>query len=111
MHVDAKEMFASTPLLLAVSKGHVDTVSLLLDNGANIHTVHSVGFFRDTPIHFAANRGDIRMTRLLLDRGAHVNLPNNAGRTALHCAVAQFVDRDDAALISLLLERGADPIM
>jgi ankyrin repeat protein len=109
MHVDAKERFPYTPLILAVSKGHTDTASLLLSCGANVHTAKSIGFFRDTALHVAAGRGDIRMTRLLLDYGAYVNTRNNAGRTALHSAIAKFTDRNGAAVISLLLEQGADP--
>ena len=85
-------------LVNASRKGHLETVRLLLDRGADVHARN------DHALRFAAQRGRLETVRLLLDRGADVHAQNDA---AIRVARRQFLGK--AAVAALLLERGAAP--
>lgn len=72
------------PLFIASSQGHVETVRLLLDRGANLHHYDNDG---KTSLFVATSGGYLEVVRLLLDRGAHINHQDNIGRTPLSWAV------------------------
>ena len=57
------------------------------------------------PIHDAARKGDIAAVERFLDQGAQIDEGDGEGKTALYLAV-QF---NFAAIVRLLLDRGADP--
>ena len=73
--LDSKNNIGCTPLHLAALYGQVDTVRLLISNGANIH---AETFGRDTPVHYAAFRPNLKMSfegkkdcaRILTESGA-----------------------------------------
>uniref|UniRef100_A0A0D3EK39 DUF4220 domain-containing protein n=1 Tax=Oryza barthii TaxID=65489 RepID=A0A0D3EK39_9ORYZ len=100
--VDALSASGETPLLLAATFGHTSTAAYLLDRGADPSTPDPNG--GDTPLHWAAYNGDRELAKLLLLRGADVGAANPRG-TALHVAAA----RGHAAVVSVLLNHGADP--
>ena len=95
-------------LFAAVVSGHLDTVTLLLDQGIQPNDRNGSGH---TPLFYAARRGNLAMMRVLLARGADANMVatrkrvggEGDGTTALHHAVKQ------PAAIELLLRSGADP--
>ena len=97
-------------LALAAHFGHLETVRLLLDLGAEVNHVarHHLGV---TPLHAALFGRQLDAARLLVDRGADVTLARGgsgwkrAGWTALHYAAGLGF----AALVGPLLDRGADP--
>jgi ankyrin repeat protein len=89
-----------TPLMQAALYGDVDSVRLLLDNGADPNIANEAGA---TALMWAAD--DIEKTRLLLDRGADVNARSADSRTALLIAAGRFGSRE---VVKLLLDRGAD---
>ena len=64
------------PLHLAVVKKQPESLSTLLDLGANIEALDEAGF---TALDQAAFRGETAMARILLDRGAKVRLPAAIG--------------------------------
>jgi len=97
-------------LALAAHFGQLETVRLLLDLRADVNRVarHHLGV---TPLHAALFGRQLEAARLLIDRGADVTLARGgtgwkrAGWTALHYAAGLGFD----ALVSPLLDRGADP--
>lgn len=89
-----------TPLMQAALYGDVDSVRLLLDNGADPNLANEAGA---TALMWAVD--DIEKTRLLLDHGADVNARSADSRTALLIAAGRFGSRE---VVKLLLDRGAD---
>ena len=91
-----------TPFLLAAREGHAAVIDLLLNAGANVNTVNSLG---TTPLMLATSSGDVASVKLLLDHGAAVNAKEKAwGETPLMFAAA--FGRTE--VVKLLLARGAD---
>ena len=123
-----------TPLQVAVSAGHLDILSLLLDHGAHVdgrdrhgktplHRASSNGKVeageclldrgadinaRDndcwTPLFHAAFQGHFEFTRMLIEREAEIDARDTLGMTPLH----RVVQTDNSRVVRLLLERGAD---
>ena len=119
----------STLLHHAVAKGQVDSVELLLNNGAdpaqqdleNSCTALQVGiqthnmatlqqltsFYEDkgtTALHAVASNGNTKLTTMLLNHGLSLDNRNNKGATPLHLAA----NNGHASLVTLLLSQGAD---
>ena len=99
--VNAKDAAGSTPLHHAAAFGAVDTLTLLLDAGADIGAKNRRG---STPLHWAIH--DEAKVRLLLSRGAGVNVRQVEGRTPLYQAASLG---NGTAIVRLLLANGADP--
>lgn len=91
----------STLLHHAAGFGRIDTMTLLLDAGANVNAANRR---RATPLHWAVP--DEAKVRLLLARGANVNARQIEGRTPLFMA-AQL--GSGHAILRLLIAGGADP--
>ena len=64
---EAFPMIGTRPLLLASASGHVETVAVLLDAGADIDAQDFTGW---TALHAAAFNGDYATASLLVQRGA-----------------------------------------
>ena len=121
------------PLVFAATHGHLDIVRLLLDRGAQID-IHTR---LDRPLHVAIANGHEAVARFLLGHGARVEAPTDtesplgtacrfgladvAGRLldlsspdVVHehlfntCHATPYKLRGRAAVVYLLLERGAD---
>jgi uncharacterized protein len=56
-----------SPLIVAVISNHIDIVSLLLENGADINLSDNT---KRCPLHYAAIYGHIELVNLLLENGA-----------------------------------------
>uniref|UniRef100_UPI000EF47F76 ankyrin-3-like n=1 Tax=Ciona intestinalis TaxID=7719 RepID=UPI000EF47F76 len=71
LHVAAKSGYVDdkgyTCLHYAAACGHLDMASLLLGQGADIHTSDKMGM---TPLHLAAKSGSLKMVKLLKQAGA-----------------------------------------
>lgn len=101
---------AESALMVAANHGHVDCVRLLLERGADARFTSGYG----NALHFAAAKHQLEIARVLIEQGAEVNLPgrrigsfrNDLGITPL--MYAAMTERDDAALVQLLIERRAD---
>lgn len=132
--IEAKDSEGRTPLMAAVSNGHRDTASVLLENGADprardrnnrtplllpvaadrgdmvrfLLEKHANLAAKDneekTPLLLAAQQGSEEVVRLLLDGGAAVEDKDKDGRTPLLAAAL----RGHEGIVRLLLREGAD---
>lgn len=93
-----------TPLHLACFFGHVSSVDLLVDSGADVN-VPADNDSAVRPLHSAAAGANAEIVGLLLRNGASVNARQTGGFTALHQA-ARLGHGDMARR---LLDHGADP--
>lgn len=67
--VNALSPAGETPLLSAVDGGQYETVTMLIERGANVNKSNSD---RVTPLHSAAGFGRIDMAKYLIAKGAHM---------------------------------------
>jgi ankyrin repeat protein len=116
--VNAADLPGITPLMMAAGwNGNLPAVKLLLAKGAKVNSVSApvMGlpskngpseFGLLTALLMAAPFGPPELIRTLLAAGADVNARDVRGMTPLMLAVA--TDRQDPAVIRMLLEHGAD---
>ncbi|PVH97246.1 ankyrin [Periconia macrospinosa] len=91
-----------TPLFLAAQYGHIDTVKLLLDAGANVKCEECEGA---NALFFPVLESRMEMVKLLIDHGANVNSQEKEhGFTPLFTAILC----NNIEMVRLLLENGAD---
>jgi len=106
--VNAVAMDGFFPLGLAAFFNHPESVTVLLERGADVRLA-SHNPMRIQALHAAvADKPEadaIALATLLLDRGAPVDAAQHGGFTALHAAAQSGY----AELAALLLSRGADP--
>jgi hypothetical protein len=90
-------------------------IEYLISMGADPNAVDKSGV---APLHRAVRKRSLAAVRALLDGGAEVRQPNKSGSTPLHLAVqntgasgsgSDEARRQQAAIIRLLLTRGARP--
>ena len=92
-----------TPLIVALTNGHNDAFTFLIDKGADVNLQDHLGH---TALHRAVeskNFGAVGCL-VLLNKGADVNLQDHQGYTALHYAV----ERKNFDTVSCLVHNGAD---
>jgi len=100
----------ASALMIAAQLGHRDCVEFLLGKGADVQVASDLG----NALHFAALTDRKDIGRLLIERGANVNATgkrivsfrNDPGFTPL--MYAAMTERNDPALVQLLIDRGAD---
>lgn len=103
--IDAPSSATVEPVLHSAIRAHsVDTVSLLLDRGANLTRRNHAG---ETPLHVACFVQSLECVKLLLGReGVDVNAVAKDRRTPLHFAVMSTSASPE--LIEPLITSGAD---
>lgn len=100
--VNLRDHSNKTPLHWACEGGHLETVKLLVENGANLEATSSVGYNHSlkTPLYYAAKNGNTEVISYLLSAGASVEkTPNALGMAILY-------GRLEA--VKLLIEHGID---
>ncbi len=96
----ARDARGNSPLMYAAALGSLESMSLLLDAGADPNAAND---FAATPLMWCA--GDAAKVRLLLSKGAKVDARSKLGRTPLLIAAA-YDGATEAA--RLLIEKGSD---
>ncbi|QDL37625.1 ankyrin repeat domain-containing protein [Rhodoferax sediminis] len=92
------------PLHYAATGGHLEIMSLLLDNSAYIDAASPNG---TTPLMMAASYGTPAAVKLLLDEGADPTLKNQKGLSAIN--FAQRANRQDSADLIAAFVRAGQP--
>ena len=120
--VNIKNGEGKTPLMIALSRGDIETTKVLLDKGADVNIKNGDG---KTPLMIALSRGDIETTKVLLDKGAetgmHLNkgssvevLQDNQGNITLHYAIdaIKYIKNiENLKIVKELLEESKVPEM
>lgn len=104
VNVNARAGNGATALMGASSSGDSIAVQILLAAGADPNLLTKK---KDSALGDAATSGVEASVRLLLDHGAKVNVQDDRGYSPLMYAAAS--DTQPAAVVKLLLDKGADP--
>lgn len=89
------------PLILAAHRGLTDFAKTLLENGASIHVIDTIGM---SALHWASHENQLDMVRLLLSHGANIDLLGADGIIPLYSATTG----GHLEIVKLLLEAGSD---
>ena len=96
-----------SPLIQAARAGSLDTITRLLDSGADVNLPGPTGDDWDaTPLQHAILARQSGAVRLLLDRGAD---PNRVGSVNAPAPLLLAAGDPDPTFVNLLLAHGADP--
>lgn len=98
-------LITKTPLMMAAERGHAETARVLLEAGAHAGRIEGTPA---SPLHYAAKGGHLHVCELLLASGktaVDVDARCSTNSTPLHWAS----QKNRAAVIAFLVERGADP--
>ncbi|KAJ5197928.1 uncharacterized protein N7498_007045 [Penicillium cinerascens] len=102
--LDVTDSFGLSALYWAVSENHLDTARFLLSHGADVNR----GVDGSTPLHSAITGAiadnQMEMVHLVLEHGADVN----AAGENLNLPLMRAAISSNAALLRLLLDKGAD---
>jgi uncharacterized protein len=111
-NIEAADEEGMTPLLQAATYAQTEIFEFLLSRGANIKARDKRGWtvLMDAACNcaVATMNSAYDIVRILLDLGVNVNARAHDGSTALMLASGMV---GDAAVLELLLERGANPLL
>ena len=99
--VNKADSFHDTALILAVQRGHVECVKVLIDAGVDVNQVDHLG---GTALILAAEFGHFKCVKVLIDAGVDVNKADSGGNTALILA-ARFGHFE---CVEVLIDAGVD---
>eukprot|EP00730_Choanoeca_flexa_P005777 TRINITY_DN12020_c1_g1_i8.p1 TRINITY_DN12020_c1_g1~~TRINITY_DN12020_c1_g1_i8.p1 ORF type:complete len:1180 (+),score=177.83 TRINITY_DN12020_c1_g1_i8:115-3654(+) len=105
--LDVNQIVYERPLLhSACEGGHLETVRLLVNRGANLNAISTElarMYFKETALHVACRKGHTDIVRYLLDHGAAISALRGDGQSPLICAV----EADVIDCAQLMFQRGA----
>ncbi|XP_046383814.1 ankyrin-3-like [Ischnura elegans] len=93
-----------SPIHLAVQKGSMEMVKLLLSKGAEINSLGK----GKTPLHIATHNGYPPMVELLLDHGADVNSVCKSKQNKDYTALLIAIEKGNDEVVTLLMNGGAN---
>lgn len=83
--IEVKDLNGNTPLHWAALNGHLDMVTSLIQNGANVESIEDFG---RTPLHFAALGGHHAVCQALIENGANLDAVEIDGASPLMFAIS-----------------------
>jgi ankyrin repeat protein len=89
-----------TPLEVAIGRGHMEIVKILLSNNADFSIPNEYGV---TCSHKAAAGGHDEILKILYQKGADINVKDESGRTPLHYATCN----NQLSTVELLINKNA----
>lgn len=98
-NIDIQDNLGRTPLMLAASGGHEDTIKYLIEHKANMYKSDQKGKF---PFHEAALKNHLNIMNILMPK--NINLKDKTGRTALSWAA----EAGNEKAVKFLLENKAN---
>ncbi|VDN19545.1 unnamed protein product [Dibothriocephalus latus] len=99
-HVDIRDQYYKTPLMVAASDGNIKMTRLLIQLGADVNARDN---FWWSPLHHASHSGMVDVVELLLGQGAEIDARALNGATPLFRAI----ETSRAAVVNLLITKGA----
>ncbi|KIW87754.1 uncharacterized protein Z519_11728 [Cladophialophora bantiana CBS 173.52] len=97
---DTTDRKGFTPLMMAVYYGHLSTVRLLLEKGANREVVDEAG---NPLLHVAIRKGRLEIIKHLVEKGVQVATVNTKSHdTTLHCAIRN----GSIEVVKYIIEKG-----
>jgi len=103
---------AYSALHIAVEEGFLELTEFILDRGADINIMTSLGF---TPLAIASDMNHVEIVNYLLMKGADPNIVDNTydpefgTRRDGYTALMQAIERGSVEVCANLLSHGADP--
>ncbi|GFU11199.1 ankyrin-3 [Nephila pilipes] len=99
-NIDAKDVYGSKPIHIAIRKGFTNIVEYFLSCNMKIDDLDGNGL---TLLHIAADSGEANISELLIKRKANINAFNLNNETPIHLAAANGHKK----VIDILLHNGA----
>lgn len=101
VNIITAEPIESTVLMIAASKGYIEIMKILIENGAHVNATSNEGY---TALMRAARNGQTVAIKILLQNNADINAKNYGGMSALKFAANNYYQD----IVKILLSHGAD---
>lgn len=95
--VGCKSLFGDKPINIAATRGAIEELTLLCENGANVDEPGEHGY---RPLHNAVEQGKLDAVNWLLEHGANKGLANMRGETPFDLAV-MLEEKEIAAVLAV----------
>ncbi|KTD42871.1 ankyrin repeat domain-containing protein [Legionella parisiensis] len=109
MHIKNKN--GMTPLDIAIVKGHIESVRVLLNHKSALDC-DSLTSNNDSPVHLAIKENNIEVLKLLIDRGFKFDSPDDPKNSPLYLAlklkkyaIARYLISEGASLENIKLNK------
>eukprot|EP01094_Clydonella_sp_ATCC50884_P016656 TRINITY_DN2770_c0_g1_i2.p2 TRINITY_DN2770_c0_g1~~TRINITY_DN2770_c0_g1_i2.p2 ORF type:complete len:142 (+),score=43.01 TRINITY_DN2770_c0_g1_i2:222-647(+) len=90
LDVSPKDALGNTPLHYSAQGGHLDTLKMLLERGADTNVQSFTG---ETPLHKAVVQGNVEIITEILNNGGDPRIANKKKLTPVHLAKSGEVRR------------------
>lgn len=99
LDVSPKDALGNTPLHYSAQGGHIDTLKMLLERGADCNAINFTG---ESPLHKAVVQGSEEIITAILEGGGDPRIANKKKLTPVHLAKSAEVRRQLQRAINAL---------